>query len=105
MVARGAGGGWEGEGEERSLTCISSPIDPPKFILLNPFHYTATKSPFTSLEITMGQDKIYGWSAHFVCKYFLNLTSSSRSYWRDFVLPSKADTFASKIMNNIALGN
>jgi hypothetical protein len=31
-------------------------------ILLNPFHYTATKSPFTSLEITMGQDKIYGWS-------------------------------------------
>ncbi len=25
--------------------------------------YTATKSPFTLLEITIGQDKIYGWSA------------------------------------------
>jgi hypothetical protein len=36
---------------------------PAQTILLNPFHYTATKSPFTSLEITMGQDKIYGWSA------------------------------------------
>jgi hypothetical protein len=36
-------------GEDLSLTCISSPIDPPKFILFNPFHYTATKSPFTWL--------------------------------------------------------
>jgi hypothetical protein len=53
MVARGAGG----VGEDLSLTCISSPIDPPKFTLLNPFHYTATESPFTSLEITIGQDK------------------------------------------------
>jgi hypothetical protein len=39
---------------------------PAQTILLNPFHYTATKSPFTLLEITMGQDKIYGWSAQFL---------------------------------------
>jgi len=50
-------------GEDLSLTCISSPLDPPKFILLNPFHYTATKSSFTLLEITTGQDKIYGHTA------------------------------------------
>ncbi len=36
---------------------------PAQTILLNPLHYTVTKSPFTLLEITMGQDKIYGWSA------------------------------------------
>ena len=27
-------------------------------------HYTATKNSFTLLEITIGQDKLYGWSAH-----------------------------------------
>jgi hypothetical protein len=53
-----------GAGEDLSLTCTSSPPDPPKFVHLNPFHYTETKSSFTPLEITTGQDKIYGQSAH-----------------------------------------
>jgi hypothetical protein len=52
---------------------------PAQTILFNPFHYTARKSPFTLLEITMGQDKIYGWSAqgrfadlHFFTKWSAN---------------------------------
>ena len=57
----GRGGGGVGEG--LSLTRTSSPPDPPKSIHLNPFHYTATKSSFTPLEITTGQDKIYGHTA------------------------------------------
>ena len=60
MVAGRAGGA----GEDLSLTRTSSPPDPPKSIHLNPFHYTATKSSFTPLEITTGQDKIYGHTAH-----------------------------------------
>jgi hypothetical protein len=63
MVARGAGGGWGGVGEDLSLNMYFFTDRPAQTILLNPFHYTATKSPFTLLEITMGQDKIYGWSA------------------------------------------
>jgi hypothetical protein len=39
-------------------------LAPPKSIHLNPFHYTATKSSFTPLEITTGQDKVYGHTAH-----------------------------------------
>jgi hypothetical protein len=54
-----------------SLTRTSSPPDPPKSIHLNPFHYTATKSSFTPLEITTGQDKIYGPTAH--SNYLYNL--------------------------------
>jgi hypothetical protein len=46
-----------------SLTRTSSPPGPPKSIHLNPFHYTATKSSFTPLEVTTGQDKIYGHTA------------------------------------------
>jgi hypothetical protein len=46
-----------------SLTRTSSPPAPPKSIHLNPFHYTATKSSFTPLEVTTGQDKIYGHTA------------------------------------------
>ena len=57
----GVGGGV---GEDLSLTRTSSPPNPPKSIHLNPFHYTATKSSFTPLEITTGQDKIYGHAAH-----------------------------------------
>ena len=60
MVAGRAGGA----GEDLSLTRTSSPPNPPKSIHLNPFHYTATKSSFTPLEITTGQDKIYGHTAH-----------------------------------------
>ena len=59
MVAGRAGG----VGEDLSLTRTSSPPDPPKSIHLNPFHYTATKSSFTPLEVTTGQDKIYGHTA------------------------------------------
>ena len=55
---------WGGVGEDLSLNMYFFTDRPAQTILLNPFHYTATKSPFTSLEITMGQDKIYGWSAH-----------------------------------------
>ena len=58
------GGGGGGAGEDLSLTRTSSPPDPPKSIHLNPFHYTATKSSFTPLEVTTGQDKIYGHTAH-----------------------------------------
>ncbi len=54
-------GGGGGRGMRRGWiyvwTRISSPIVP-----FNP--YTATKSSFTLLEITIGQDKIYGWSTH-----------------------------------------
>jgi hypothetical protein len=50
-------------GEDLSLNMYFFTDRPAQTILLNPFLYTATKSPFTSLEITMGQDKIYGWSA------------------------------------------
>ena len=57
-------GGGGGVGEDLSLNMYFFTDRPAQTILLNPFHYTATKSPFTSLEITMGQDKIYGWSAH-----------------------------------------
>ena len=65
MVARGAGGGWGGGvGEDLSLNMYFFTDRPAQTILLNPLHFTVTKSPFTSLEITMGQDKIYGWSAH-----------------------------------------
>ena len=64
LVARGAGGGLGGGvGEDLSLNMYFFTDRPAQTILLNPFHYTATKSPFTLLEITMGQDKIYGWSA------------------------------------------
>ncbi len=66
MVARragGGGGGRGGAGKDLSLTCTSSPLDPPKFVHLNPFPYTATESSFTPLEITTGQDKIYGHAA------------------------------------------
>jgi hypothetical protein len=38
---------------------------------LNPFHYTATKSSFTLLEITTGQDRIYGHTAQLQCKFRL----------------------------------
>jgi hypothetical protein len=58
------GGEGGGVGEDLSLTRTSSPPDPPKSIHLNPFHYTATKSSFTPLEVTTGQDKIYGHTAH-----------------------------------------
>jgi hypothetical protein len=34
----------------------------------NPFHYTATKSSFTPLEVTTGQDKIYGHTAQLLWK-------------------------------------
>jgi len=59
-------GGGGGVGEDLSLTRTSSPPDPPKSIHLNPFHYTATKSSFTPLEVTTGQDKIYGHTAQFI---------------------------------------
>ncbi len=76
MVAGRAGGVWGGGvGEDLSLTRTSSPPDPPKSIHLNPFHYTATKSSFTPLEVTTGQDKIYGHTAH--------------SSWRPVVLPNR----------------
>ncbi len=52
-----------GVGEDLSLTMYFFTDRPAQFTLLNHLHYTVTKSPFTSLEITMGQDKIYGWSA------------------------------------------
>jgi hypothetical protein len=57
------GGEGGGVGEDLSLTRTSSPPGLPKSIHLNPFHYTATKSSFTPLEITTGQDKIYGHTA------------------------------------------
>ncbi len=63
MVAGRARGGGGGAGEDLSLTCTSSPLDPPKSIHLNHFLYTATESSFTPLEITTGQDKIYGHAA------------------------------------------
>jgi hypothetical protein len=57
------GAGVGGVGEDLSLNMYFFTDRPTQIILLNPLHYTVTKSPFTSLEITMGQDKIYGWSA------------------------------------------
>ncbi len=63
MVARGAGEGVGGAGEDLSLNMYFFTDSPAQITFLNPLHYTATKSPFTSLEITMGQDKTYGWSA------------------------------------------
>ena len=59
--------GWGGGvGAGLSLNMYFVTDRPAQTILLNPFHYTATKSPFTLLEITKGQDKIYGWSAQTV---------------------------------------
>ncbi len=58
------GGGGGGRGMRRGWiyvwTRISSPTRPARIVPFNPC--TATNS-FTLLEITIGQDKIYGWSA------------------------------------------
>ncbi len=55
-VARG-GGGVKCEEGGSVFNHEFSLIGPPKLILFNPFH--CYKNPFTLLEITIGQDKIY----------------------------------------------
>ncbi len=57
-------GGGGGVGEDLSLNMDFFTDKTAQNVLLNPLHYTVTKSSFTLLEITMGQDKIYGQSAH-----------------------------------------
>ncbi len=64
-MARGGGGGGKGvkcEGVGSVFNHEFTPIGPlPTLYFLT--RYTATKNPFTLLEITIGQDKIYGRSA------------------------------------------
>ena len=59
-------GGVEGstvEGYMLSLTKNSHHQSPAQTLYFLTY-YTATKSSFTLPEITIGQDKIHGWSAH-----------------------------------------
>ncbi len=77
-MARGWGGagGVKCERVESMFNQELTPIGPhPNFILFNPLH--CYKNSFTLLEITIGQDKIYGWSAHYplrllIRKHFLH---------------------------------
>jgi hypothetical protein len=64
MASGGGGGrGVKCEGVESVFNHEFTLIGPhPNFILFNPLH--CYKNLFTQLEITIGQDKIYGWSAH-----------------------------------------
>ncbi len=60
-MARGGGGGGRGVKCEEGGSVFNHKfllIGPPKLILFNPLH--CYKNPFTLLEITIGQDKIYG---------------------------------------------
>ncbi len=62
-MARGwrgvGGGGVKCERVETMFNQEFTPIGPrPNLILFNPLH--CYKNPFTLLEITIGQDKIYG---------------------------------------------
>ena len=62
--ARGAGGGvGGGVVEDLSLTMYFFTAGPTQIYTSQPFSLHCNKSSFTSLDITMGQDKIYGWSA------------------------------------------
>ena len=62
--------GWRGVGGvkcERVETMFNQELTPirprPNLILFNPLH--CYKNSFTLLEITIGQEKIYGWSAQY----------------------------------------
>ncbi len=57
------GGGVKCEKVESKFNQELTPIGPrPNLILFDPLH-CYKKNPFTLLEITIGQEKIYGWSA------------------------------------------
>ena len=61
----GGGGGVKCERVESMFNQELTLIGPhPNFILCNPLH--CYKNSFTLLEITIGQDKISGWSAQFL---------------------------------------
>jgi hypothetical protein len=64
-MARGWGGGRVNcERVDAMFNQELTPPEPrPNFLT----YYTATKSSFTLPEITIGQDKIHGWSAHRGC--------------------------------------
>ena len=62
-------------------------------------HYTATKNSFTLLEITIGQEKIYGWSAH------LETRSTTKEYSKQRQLDemfSKAVEYKHTLLKNVA---
>ncbi len=77
----GGGGGVKCEKVESMFNQELTLIGPrPDLILFDP--YTATKNSFTLLEITIGQDKIYGWSAHWRPIIFLSVN------WRPIIFLS-----------------
>ena len=63
---RGGGGGVEGSTVEGYMLCLTknSHHQSPAQTLYFLTYYTATKNSFTLPEITIGQDKIHGLSAH-----------------------------------------
>jgi hypothetical protein len=60
------GGGVEGSTVEGYMLCLTknSHHQSPAQTLYFLTYYTATKNSFTLPEITIGQEKIHGWSAH-----------------------------------------
>jgi hypothetical protein len=77
-------------------------------------HYTATKNPFTLLEITIGQEKIHG-SPHTCFSYFcedcasagasgsqifLVLASQGKEYFFDNILPYSNNTYCKGGLHN-----
>jgi hypothetical protein len=81
-MARGGGGGKvKCERVGSVFNHEFTPIGPlPNLYFLT--RYTATKNSFTLLEITIGQDKIYGWSAKAEndSSYWFSWLGMSRSY-------------------------